>query len=154
MAAAALLLDLLCFRVVVNPTELREALDAATQFRRQEMNDANELIDTLFECFKAAQGGSSDPGSRGVLIDSVFGLKVNERVRCTNPECGIISHVVPSHWEHLLVVYSMALGYAAQDAQNEHSSVEMGLVLRALFDQEFKACDRDVKGCGANYVSS
>lgn len=68
----------------MNPTELREALDAATHFRRQEMNDANELLDTLYECFKRAQppGDQASRGSRGVLVDAVFGLLVNERVRC------------------------------------------------------------------------
>jgi hypothetical protein len=68
---------------VVNPTALREALDSVTQFKQQEMNDANELLDALYECFKKAQGASPDePGSRGVLIDGVFGLKLNEAVQC------------------------------------------------------------------------
>jgi hypothetical protein len=70
-------------RSVVNPTALREALDSVTQFKQQEMNDANELLDALYECFKKAQGASpNEPGSRGVLIDGVFGLKLNEAVVC------------------------------------------------------------------------
>jgi hypothetical protein len=69
-------------RAVVNPTALREALDAVTHFKQQEMNDANELLDTLYECFKKAQGAAPEPGSQGVLVDSVFGLLVNEQVNC------------------------------------------------------------------------
>eukprot|EP00878_Enallax_costatus_P013635 GHUV01014258.1.p1 GENE.GHUV01014258.1~~GHUV01014258.1.p1 ORF type:complete len:721 (+),score=313.38 GHUV01014258.1:201-2165(+) len=145
-------------RAVVNPTELREALDSATQFRRQEMNDANELIDCMFECFKAAQGSSNVTGSRGVLIDSVFGLKVNEKVRCTEPGCGVVSHIIASRWEHLIVVNSMALGFAAEDARMEFdlppgAQLDLGLLLRVLVDQEQKACDKDVGGCGTLYVS-
>lgn len=143
----------------MNPTELREALDSATQFRRQQMNDANELIDCLFECFKAAQGTSNVTGSRGVLIDSVFGLKVNEKVRCTIPGCGVVSHVVGSRWEHLVMVNSMALGYAAADARYEYdlapdAPLDLGRLLRVLVDQEQKACDKDLGGCGELYVSA
>lgn len=69
-------------RIVVNPTELREALDCETHFKQQEMNDAMELLDTLYECFRKAQGAGSVQGSRGVLVDSVFGLLVKEAVAC------------------------------------------------------------------------
>jgi hypothetical protein len=75
----------------VNPTALREALDAATHFKQQEMNDAMELLDTLYECFKKAQGVSVEgvsAGSRGVLVDGVFGLCVREQVKC---RCGCVA---------------------------------------------------------------
>lgn len=51
---------LLCFvsiRAVINPSELRIALASHTPFKCQEMNDANELLDTIYECFAQAQVG-------------------------------------------------------------------------------------------------
>lgn len=143
----------------MNPTELREALDSDTIFRRREMNDANEFLECLFDCFKAAQGLSNTAGSRGVLIDGVFGILVNEKVRCTSQRCGVVSHVIPDHWEHLLMVNSAALKYAAQDARAElgletnDAPVELGRLLRTLFDQEQKACDKEKGGCGIKHVS-
>lgn len=44
-------------RAVINPTELRVALAEHTPFKCQEMNDANELLDTIYECFKESQVG-------------------------------------------------------------------------------------------------
>ena len=42
-------------RAVINPSELRVALANHTPFQCQEMNDANELLDTIYECFSQAQ---------------------------------------------------------------------------------------------------
>ncbi len=44
-------------RAVINPTELRVALAEHTPFKCQEMNDANELLDTIYECFSRSQVG-------------------------------------------------------------------------------------------------
>eukprot|EP00775_Hariotina_reticulata_P010946 gene10946-11100_t len=131
-------------RVVVNPSELREALDQGTQFRRQEMNDANELLDTLYECFKQAQAPSQYPNGRGILVDSVFGLLLREEVRCQ--QCHTVSHLVVSHFEHMMVVNSMALTMVAADYPQ---GADMGTLLRLLQDQDQKSCDKDIGGCGA-----
>ncbi|KAF6258340.1 hypothetical protein COO60DRAFT_1284604 [Scenedesmus sp. NREL 46B-D3] len=136
-------------RAVVNPTALREALDSVTQFKQQEMNDANELLDTLYECFKKAQNSPGEEGSRGVLVDSVFGLSVKEEVNCRQPGCGKRTHVIGLHWEHLLVVNTMALTFAAYGIPEGAS--DMGRLLRTLFDQEQKMCDKDIGGCGTAY---
>jgi hypothetical protein len=48
------------------------------------------------------------------------------------------------------VVNTMALTYLAADLQG---STDMGRLLRALFDQEQKMCDKDHGGCGTAYVS-
>ena len=40
---------------MINPNELRVALANHTPFQCQEMNDASELLDTIFECFSKAQ---------------------------------------------------------------------------------------------------
>ena len=42
-------------RAVINPTDLRVALAEHTPFKCQEMNDANELLDTIYECFQQSQ---------------------------------------------------------------------------------------------------
>lgn len=120
------------------------------------MNDANELLDTIYECFAECfaasdamqrAGGQQLPGSRGGLIDSVFGMCVRERLSC--PRCGVQSHVVAPHWEHMLVVNTAALTTLAALSGD---GCEMGILLRQLFDQEQKACDRDIGGCGAALV--
>lgn len=133
--------------MVVNPSELREALDLGTQFRRQEMNDANELLDTLYECFKQAQAPSQYPNGRGILVDSVFGLLLREEVRCL--QCLTVSHRVASHFEHMMVVNSMALTMVAADYPQ---GADMGTLLRLLQDQDQKSCDKDIGGCGAILV--
>jgi len=56
---------LLCcvsIRAVINPSELRIALASHTPFKCQEMNDANELLDTIYECFAQAQVGLKSIG--------------------------------------------------------------------------------------------
>jgi hypothetical protein len=70
---------------------------------------------------------------------------------CRRPDCGKCTHIIESHWEHLLVVNSMALTYAAYDVPG--GSSDMGRLLRTLFDQEQKMCDKDHGGCGTAYVS-
>lgn len=49
------------------------------------------------------------------------------------------------------MVNSMALTFAAYDAPG---GADMGRLLRTLFDQEQKMCDKDEGGCGTQYVSS
>jgi hypothetical protein len=88
------------------------------------------------------------PGSRGILVDGVFGLRVRECVRCSM--CSKETHVVAAHYEHMLVVNSMALSLSASLAD---TSGDMGRLLRDMFDQEQKACDRDEGGCGHWNVS-
>jgi hypothetical protein len=52
------MLDVRCCwscRAVIDPTQLRLALAKHTRFKCQEMNDANELLDTIYECFAHSQ---------------------------------------------------------------------------------------------------
>jgi hypothetical protein len=42
-------------RPIIDPTGLRIALAEHTHFKCQEMNDANELLDTIYECFARSQ---------------------------------------------------------------------------------------------------
>lgn len=88
-----------------------------------------------------------EQGSRGVVIDGVFGLLLTERVVCQ--ACGLETHKVPAHYEHLIVVNSASLNLAAMtmpDASMDH-------LLAFLFAQETKFCDKDVGGCGEPNVS-
>lgn len=87
-------------------------------------------------------------GSRGILIDGIFGLLLEEKVVCR--ECGMETHKVPRHYEHLIVVNSISLVTAAQAFPDD----SMDRLIAFLFEQEQKYCDRDVGGCGAANVSS
>lgn len=40
---------------MINPSALRSALAQHTRFQSQEMNDANELLDTIYNCFADSQ---------------------------------------------------------------------------------------------------
>lgn len=57
LVVAACFACCLSCRAVINPTELRVALAEHTPFKCQEMNDANELLDTIYECFAQSQVG-------------------------------------------------------------------------------------------------
>lgn len=50
---------------MIDPTELRIALAKHTPFKCQEMNDANELLDTIYECFAQSQVGCCVLGASG-----------------------------------------------------------------------------------------
>lgn len=50
---------------MIDPTELRIALAKHTPFKCQEMNDANELLDTIYECFAQSQVGCFVLGGSG-----------------------------------------------------------------------------------------
>jgi hypothetical protein len=53
-------------RAVIDPTQLRLALAKHTRFKCQEMNDANELLDTIYECFAHSQVMSFPAESMGL----------------------------------------------------------------------------------------
>jgi hypothetical protein len=86
-------------------------------------------------------------GSRGCLIDGIFGLRLSEKVICSS--CGKETHKVPEHYEHLIVVNSASLTMAAEVG----AAVGMDGLLRFLSDQEQKYCDKDEGGCGTQNVS-
>lgn len=46
----------------------------------------------------------------------------------------------------------MALTFAAEEVQASGLGSDMGVLLRTLFDQEQKYCDKDEGGCGTPYV--
>lgn len=93
------------------------------------------------------QHPGQEQGSRGVVIDGVFGLLLTERVRCQ--ACGQETHKVPKHYEHLIVVNSASLNLAAMTLPD----ASMDRLLAFLFAQETKFCDKDVGGCGEPNVS-
>jgi hypothetical protein len=141
------LVFLLFHRRVVNPTPLREALSDMTHrsFRVGEMNDANELLDTFYDCIALADGStasSSIPGTRGTIVDTSFGLMVSEAVRCM--QCGKVTHEVQPHFEHMLVVSAAALQMCKAFADSSN----FGMLLRTVQEQDKKKCDEDVGGCG------
>ena len=151
-ATAAAAADLPSTRRVVNPTPLREALSEMTHrsFRVGEMNDANELLDTIYDCIALADPSTASGmvrGTRGQIVDSSFGLMVSEAVQCG--QCGKVTHQVGEHFEHMLVVSaaSLQLCNACTDTNS------FGELLRTVQEQEKKTCDKDVGGCGMEQVS-
>lgn len=93
------------------------------------------------------QAPGETQGSRGILIDGVFGLLLSEKVVCRS--CGKETHKVPQHYEHLVVVNSTSLSMLYLMGQ----AVGMDNLLREMFDQEMKMCDKDEGGCGEPNVS-
>lgn len=93
------------------------------------------------------QAAGQFQGSRGVLIDGVFGLFLDEKVKCHT--CGKETHKVPKHYEHLIVVNSASLTLAAMARE-----ANMAQLLADLFNQEQKFCDKDEGGCGASNVGT
>jgi hypothetical protein len=64
--------------------------------------------------------------------------------------CRKRTHIIGEHWEHMLVVNTNALTFAAFAIEGPS---DMGQLLRTLFDQDQKMCDKDMGGCGTAYVS-
>ena len=83
-----------------------------------------------------------------MLIDGVFGLRLTEKVVCR--ACGMETHNIPEHYEHLIVVNSISLHFAAQACGGAR---RMDQLLAELFNQEQKFCDKDEGGCGEPNVS-
>jgi len=134
-------------RRVVNPTPLREALSEMTHcsFRVGEMNDANELLDTIYDCIALADPSTASGtvrGTRGQIVDNSFGLMVSEAVQCG--QCGKVTHQVGEHYEHMLVVSAASLQLCNMCTDTS----SFGELLRTVQEQEKKTCDKDVGGCG------
>jgi hypothetical protein len=98
-------------------------------------------------CPPPQQHPGQQQGSRGILIDGVFGLLVTEKVACR--VCGRETHKVPAHYEHLIVVNSASLNLSALSLEG----AGMDQLLAFLFEQEQKFCDKDEGGCGEPNVS-
>ncbi len=138
----------------MDPTELREALDKRenTSFRLREMNDAPELLQTIYNCCAEAEEATfgrlpAVPDSKGAAVDAVFGLRLAEALECLN--CRKFTHRRPTHMEHMHVATAANLRvmYGMYDV------IDMGQLLRELMDQEMKYCDKDEGGCGTRAVS-
>lgn len=132
-------------RAVVNPSELREALATlpGRSFGLGEMNDAAELLMTLYSC-------AHEVGPEGAAaIDATFGLRVRESVRC--PHCRRRDGSPLDTHENDYVQYFFnvsatalrmvraAYGAAASTAQ----------LLRQIEEQTMKSCDTEKGGCDA-----
>lgn len=131
-------------RQVVNPTELREALDAlpGAAFRLGEMSDAAELLAAIYECLREVpQHASAPPGKQ--VVEGVFGLRLSEKLHCA---CGVVSHVVKPHIEYFHIVHATALRTIA--ACMEPATVGRGgRLLREVEQQHRKRCDVELGGC-------
>lgn len=64
------------------------------------------------------------------------------------PACPCLQ--VPEHYEHLVVVNSINLTLLA----SQNPTAGMDILLRNMFDQEHKMCDKDEGGCGYSNVSA
>lgn len=129
-------------RRVVNPTALREALDALPghRFRIGEMNDASEVLGAVYDCLRDvprlvhAQYGTP-------VVEDFFGLKMWEHVKCG--ACGVVSHHVRSHVEWFHIVAATAL----RDVAAALPGHGFGNLLRQLDAQHVKRCDKELGGC-------
>ena len=130
-------------RTVVNPSELREALALlpGRSFGLGEMNDAAELLMTLYSC-------AHEVGPEGAAaVDATFGLRIRECVRC--PQCtrsdgSPLDTHQNDYVQYFFNVSATALrmiraayGAAASTAQ----------LLRQIEEQTMKTCDSEKGGC-------
>lgn len=136
-------------RRIVNPTDLREALDTlkGKSYRLREMHDANELLDTIYDCINQAEAIMRPSSSSLSVVDAVFGLRVREAVHC--PACRKVTHEVRSHVEHMLVVSATALRAVRL---SEGGNATLGQLLRVVQDQDQKKCDTEKGGCSCPQV--
>mmetsp|Transcript_6031 Transcript_6031/g.17259 ORF Transcript_6031/g.17259 Transcript_6031/m.17259 type:complete len:957 (-) Transcript_6031:564-3434(-) len=121
----------------VNPNRLREALSRkGLAFRMGEMNDASEVLRTLYEALEAC--GLSD------LVTANFGLEVSEAVNCR--VCDMRSHL-NVYMQYFANVSAAALrGEAAKESPDRPRT--LGTRLRDIDDSVYKTCDTDLGGCG------
>ncbi|GIL47747.1 hypothetical protein Vafri_3928 [Volvox africanus] len=140
-------------RHVVDPSELREALDALG-IRAGEMNDASEVLGALFECLNRAPGlsGADDAGTGNVsVVDRTFGLMLSEEVRCNVTTCHRVTHIVPQHVEYFMIITATGLRdvrAVIDAAPAEHIST--GRIIREIESQNVKRCDNDPPHHGCN----
>jgi hypothetical protein len=123
-------------RPLVNPSALREALAAlpGREFRAREMSDAAEVLLTLYERMREASASAG-----GAVVDSVFGLHVEEKVACG--QCGLTTQA-SSFVQHLFTTQATALRLLAREG------APLGALLRDIEAQAPKTCDTDAGGCG------
>ncbi|PSC67694.1 Inactive ubiquitin carboxyl-terminal hydrolase 54 isoform A [Micractinium conductrix] len=125
-------------RGLVDPTPLRHALSAlpGQQYRVGEMNDAGEVLLTLYE---RAMGVSEGAAS---AVNEIFGLPVSECVRCH--KCGRTTHN-SSYTQYFYNIQAAALQEAPRALG---PAPTMGQLFRRLEAQHMKSCDEDNAGCG------
>ncbi|KAL4450736.1 hypothetical protein ABPG77_001092 [Micractinium sp. CCAP 211/92] len=131
-------------RGLIDPSELRQALSVTSgeQFRAGEMNDAGEVLLTLYERTIRTGAAAED------AVNAIFGLSVEEQVKCAR--CGKATHC-SSYTQFFCNVQAAALQQAFGTTASRRS---MGQLFRQLEMQLQKSCDRDLGGCGAkNCVS-
>ncbi|KXZ55989.1 hypothetical protein GPECTOR_2g1541 [Gonium pectorale] len=137
-------------RHVVDPSELREALDELG-VRAGEMNDASEVLGEIFACLNRAPGlsGASPPAPGPLsVVDRVFGMVLSEEVRCREQHCRKITHVVSQHVEYFVIV--TATGLREMPAVMDGGRPSTGRIIREIEMQHVKRCDRDPPHGGCN----
>ncbi|MEW5304043.1 MAG: hypothetical protein WDW36_006678 [Sanguina aurantia] len=157
-------------RSTVDPSELREALDAQPgyQFHIGEMSDPSEVLLLIYECMSkvpalrwavaapahtpatadggggggATGGGGGGGGGDVPMVDAVFGLRLHEALHCE--ACPVVSHTLASHMEYFLIIQATALRALAAV---EGTKCTMGALLHVADSQCPKFCDTDIGGC-------
>lgn len=127
-------------RSVVDPTQLREALDTMPHhnFRLGEMNDPSEVLTAIYECLtKVVQLRTAKNVPH---VDNIFGLVLREQLQCQ--WCRHVSHVVKPHIEYFHIVQATALRVSAVCGGGS-----MSTMLKDLDSQNQKKCDKDIGGC-------
>ncbi|KAL4433789.1 hypothetical protein ABPG75_000230 [Micractinium tetrahymenae] len=131
-------------RGTVDPSQLRQALsvESGEQFRVGEMNDAGEVLLTLYER-TISMGAAAE-----LAVKSIFGLPVEEQVDCVH--CGKTTHC-NSYTQFFYNIQAAALQQPPGGATPRRS---MGQLFKQLESLHQKSCDKDLDGCGAkNNVS-
>ncbi|KAL4433821.1 hypothetical protein ABPG75_000262 [Micractinium tetrahymenae] len=137
-------------RRVVDPTQLRVALSGASErtFRLGEMNDAGEVLLTIYESIQAVEQAQHLPSS----MEAVVGLPVQEGVYC--PTCELASHKT-SYTQYFYNAQASAAGMQellARAMEQRRRCIlganTMGKRLKALAEM-YKSCDDEKGGCGA-----
>ncbi|KAL4433799.1 hypothetical protein ABPG75_000240 [Micractinium tetrahymenae] len=125
---------------LVDPTPLREALAAlpGRQFRMGEMNDAAEVLLSIYERVMEAASQMGLPAG----IKPTFGLSVREEVHCSH--CGKDTHQT-SYTQYFYNTQATVL-HMLRGAYGDGLST--GQLLREAEVQHHKSCDEDLAGCG------
>ncbi|KAG2500861.1 hypothetical protein HYH03_001622 [Edaphochlamys debaryana] len=145
-------------RHVVDPSDLREALDAVG-IRAGEMNDPSEVLCAVFEALNEAPGLSAQEATKGQaakemaiqqlsVVDRTFGLLLSEEVRCLQDKCHKTTHVVPSHIEYYMIISATALRDMPMLMEMDDPS--MATIMHELETQHIKKCDTDPPFHGCN----
>lgn len=113
-----------------------------------EMNDAAEVLTALYDALGRVGGGAA-------LVDSTFGVRVNECVYCE--PCRRSSHTA-TYTQHFFnasaTALRMQLMLAQMDAPSleEHLPPSLAMLLKLTEQQHQKTCDRDAGESGQSWA--